>query len=108
MLTLLILITIFISVLLIFVVLLQPGKGDMISGMAGLGGQFNSVLGSRRAADFLTKLTIGLAIGLMALSLITNLFFVGGSSSVDEGKASTEGIKIERPLTPPSNVPPPQ
>ena len=78
MLTLLILITIFISVLLTFVVLLQPGKGDMISGMAGLGGQFNSVLGSRRAADFLTKLTIGLAIGLMALSLITNLFFVGG------------------------------
>lgn len=106
--TLLIIIAILISVLLTFVVLLQPGKGDMISGMAGLGGQFNSVLGSRRAADFLTKLTIGLAFALMAISLITNLFFVGGSVSTDSGKAATEGIKIERPLTPPSNMPPPK
>jgi protein translocase SecG subunit len=108
MLTFLIIIAIFISILLTFVVLLQPGKGDMISGMAGLGGQFNSVLGSRRAADFLTKLTVGLAFALMALSLITNLFFVGNSNTVEEGKAATEGIKIERPLTPPSNMPPPQ
>ncbi len=106
--TFLIILAIFISVLLTFVVLLQPGKGDMISGMAGLGGQFNSVLGSRRAADFLTKLTVGLAFALMALSLITNLFFVGATTSVDDGKAATEGIKIERPLTPPSNMPPPQ
>lgn len=106
--TLLLIIAILISILLTFVVLLQPGKGDMISGMAGLGGQFNSVLGSRRAADFLTKLTIGLAFALMAVSLITNLFFVGGAVSTDTGKAATEGIKIERPLTPPSNMPPPK
>lgn len=107
MLALLMIIVIFASVLLIFVVLLQPGKGDMISGMTGLGGQFNSVLGSRRAAGFLTKLTVGLAFGIMALSLITNLFFVG-SSNVEVGKAATEGIKIEQPLTPPSNIPLPQ
>lgn len=107
MLALLMIIVILASILLIFVVLLQPGKGDMISGMTGLGGQFNSVLGSRRAADFLTKLTVGLAFSIMALSLITNLFFVG-SSNVEERKAATEGIKIEQPLTPPSNIPPPQ
>ena len=107
MLALLMIIGIVASVLLIFVVLLQPGKGDMISGMTGLGGQFNSVLGSRRAADFLTKLTVGLAFGIMALSLITNLFFVG-SSNAEVQKAATEGIKIEQPLTPPSNIPPPQ
>jgi len=107
MLTLLMIITILGSVLLTFVVLLQPGKGDMISGMTGLGGQFNSVLGSRRAADFLTKLTVGLAFGIMALSLITNLFLVS-SSNVEVGKAPTEGVKIEQPLTPPGNVPPPQ
>ena len=107
MLTLLMIIVIFASILLTFVVLLQPGKGDMISGMTGLGGQFNSVLGSRKAADFLTKLTVGLAFGIMALSLITNLFFVS-STNVEAGKAATEGVKIEQPLTPPSNMPPPQ
>lgn len=100
-------IIIFASILLTFVVLLQPGKGDMISGMTGLGGQFNSVLGSRRAADFLTKLTVGLAFGIMALSLITNLFFVT-QNTVQSGKAATEGIKIEQPVTPPSSMPPPQ
>lgn len=107
MLALLMILVLVASVLLIFVVLLQPGKGDMISGMTGLGGQFNSVLGSRRAADFLTKLTVGLAFSIMALSLITNLFFVGNSSA-EVGKAATEGVKIEQPLTPPSNMPPPQ
>ena len=106
MLALMMILGILVSVLLTFVVLLQPGKGDMISGMTGLGGQFNSVLGSRRAADFLTKLTIGLAAAIMIISLFTNLFVVD-SGQQTETKAATEGIKLEQPVTPPSNIPPP-
>lgn len=106
--TLLIIITVLAAILLTFVVLLQPGKGDMITGMTGLGNQFNSVLGSRRATDFLTKMTIGLAFGIMILSLVINLFFVGFSGASNSSKAATEGIHIEQPLTQPANVPPPQ
>lgn len=100
-------IAILVAVLLTFVVLLQPGKGDMITGMTGLGTQFNSVLGSRRAADFLTKMTIGLAFAIMILSLFVNLFFVGFNGNSNVQKAATEGIHIEKPLTQPANVPPP-
>lgn len=106
--TLLMIITVLASILLTFVVLLQPGKGDMITGMTGLGNQFNSVLGSRRATDFLTRMTIGLAFGIMLLSLIVNLFFLGYSGNTEGSKAATEGIHIEQPITQPTNVPPPQ
>lgn len=89
-----------IAVLLILVVLLQPGKGDMISGLGGLGGQFSSVFGSRRAMDFLTKLTIGFAAAVLILSLVTNKFFL----KTDEiQKLPTEGINVSAPAT----VPPP-
>lgn len=92
------------SILLIGAVLIQPGKGDMISGMSGLGGQFNSMLGSRRATDLLTKITIGLAAAIMVFSLLTNLFFVNFETE-DVAKPSTEGRQVEMPA--PGTIPPP-
>lgn len=87
------------SLLLIGVILLQPGKGDMISGMSGLGGTFSNMLGSRRATDMLSKITIGLATTIILLSVITNKFFVGGGS---EGpRPVTEGVVV--PKTVPSS-----
>jgi len=90
-------IMILISLLLIGVVLLQPGKGDMITGMSGLGGTFSNMLGSRRATDLLSKITIGLAAAILILSLVTNKFFVGNTGA--EGpKPITEGAVIPKTI----------
>jgi preprotein translocase subunit SecG len=85
---------IIISVLLVIVILLQPGKGDMISGMSGLTGTFSSMLGSRRAVDLLSKITIGLATAILLLSVVTNKFFL--NNSVITAKPVTEGVAIPR------------
>ncbi len=75
---------IILSLLLIGVILLQPGKGDMISGMSGLGGTFSNMLGSRRATDLLSKITIGLATVIILLTVVTNKFFVGAEQKVQD------------------------
>jgi preprotein translocase subunit SecG len=97
--TFMIILMIILAVLLIGVILLQPGKGDMISGMSGLGGTFSNMLGSRRATDMLSKITIGLATAIIVLSVLTNKFFVGGGT--DGPKPVTEGVVI--PKTVPSS-----
>jgi len=92
--TFLLVLIIFIAVLLITVVLIQPGKGgDMITGMGTIGGSMSSMFGTRKAADLLTKTTIGLAISLMLLVIVTNKFFVG-SQSVETVKPITEGVSV--------------
>jgi preprotein translocase subunit SecG len=53
---------------LIFVVLLQRGKGSDMGAALG-GGSSQTVFGSRGAGNFLTKLTTGAAIGFMLTSL---------------------------------------
>lgn len=97
-----------ISILLALVVLLQPGKGDMLTGLSGLTGQFSSVFGTRRTMDLLSNLTIGLAIAVMVLSLVANMFFVGGEAEAP--KPITEGVEVpaapqqplqDQPLPPP-------
>ncbi|MBM2815473.1 MAG: Protein-export rane protein SecG [Ignavibacteria bacterium] len=93
------------SVLLVLLVLLQPGKGDISSSFGGLTSQFSSILGTRKAADFLTKLTIGFAAGIMFLSLVANLAFVGKIQ--DSARPVTEGIELPAtPATP--NMPAPK
>ncbi len=94
MLTLFTVLMLILSILLIAVVLLQPGKGDMISGMSGLGGQFSNMLGSRRATDVLSKITIGLATSILILSVVTNKFFVGGGQ--DGPRPVTEGVVMPK------------
>lgn len=90
--TFLIILMMIIAVLLIAVVLLQPGKGDMITGMSGLTNTFSSMLGSRRAIDLLSKITISLAVAILLLSVVTNKFFLpkGGV----EIKPVTEGVAV--------------
>lgn len=94
MLVLLTVLMLLLSVLLIAVVLLQPGKGDMISGMGGLGGQFSNMLGSRRATDILSKITIGIAASILLLAIVTNKFFVGGGA--DGPRPVTEGVVMPK------------
>lgn len=103
MLTFISIISIIIAILLIIVVLLQPGKGGTMSaGLGGLTGQFSSMFGTRRAIDFLSKLTIGFAAAIMLLALIANLWFVGGDEDIR--KPITEGAEL--PATNPNPIQP--
>lgn len=76
--TFLILVAVFASILLILVVLIQPGKAEMISGMGGLGGQINNMLGVRTGRNFMQNLTIGLLAAIALLALVVNKVFLPG------------------------------
>jgi len=93
MLTVITVLLLIIAILLIGIVLLQPGKGDMVSGMGTIGGSISNVFGSRRASDLLTKTTIGLAIAMFVLVIFVNKFLVGNRTS-DIPKPLTEGAAI--------------
>jgi preprotein translocase subunit SecG len=58
-----------VSIFLIFVILLQPGKGDAMAAFAGGGGSSNTVFGGRGSVTFLSKVTAWCAIIFMVTSL---------------------------------------
>jgi preprotein translocase subunit SecG len=64
-----------VCILLILMVLLQAGKGGGLSGAFGGMGTAQPFLGARGTVDFLSKLTIYLAIGFMALSLVLSISY---------------------------------
>ena len=60
---------ILVSIFMIFVILLQPGKGEGMGGALGGGGNSNTVFGGRGSVTFLSKVTTGCAIVFMLTSL---------------------------------------
>lgn len=90
------------GLVLIAAVLIQPGKGDMISGLgaSGMGGQFGSMIGMRRAADILVKTTIGVAVFIMVVALLINKGFLPVAEN-NAAKAATQNAEI-----PPISAPP--
>ena len=58
-----------VSIFLIFVILLQPGKGDAMAAFAGGGGSSQTVFGGRGSVTFLSKVTTVCAIIFMITSL---------------------------------------
>lgn len=68
-----------VSVLLIIVVLLQPGKSGDLGSIFG-GGTSDSVFGSAGAVPFLAKVTRGLAVLFMLTSLTLGYFAASGVS----------------------------
>jgi len=105
--TLLILISVFASILLVLVVLIQPGKSEMISGMGGLGGQINSMLGVRTGRNFLQNLTIGLMAAIMVIAIVANKLFLD-HGDVQKGPV-TQGRSIPASSIPNApSVPAPQ
>ena len=93
--TVLIIIT---CVLITLVVLVQNSKGG---GLASGFASSTQVMGVRKTADFLEKLTWGLAIGLVVLSLLAS--FALPKKGEKENKSSLQE-KIEN-YTPPQDMP---
>ncbi len=82
--SLLITLSLIIAVLLIIVVLLQSSKGGGLAGSFGGTGNFGTVFGTRRTADFLSKATWWLGGSLLVLAVLINLFFLPGQTTVDQ------------------------
>lgn len=93
MLPILLILSILTGILIIVLVLLQPGKGDLSATFGGISGQFGSMFGMQRTADFLSKLTKYLAIAMLLLILLTNKFFLGGPK-IEQVKPVTEGASV--------------
>jgi len=98
-------ILIILSFLLVIIVLVQPGKGDMISGISGISGQFNSILGSSAASTVMVKTTWVFAALIAVLILSANVFFVDNGQSSSVIKAPTEGMSVPVNAVP-LNLPP--
>ena len=95
---------ILLGILLIAAVLIQPGKGDMATSMSGFGNQLGSMFGSRRASDLLTKITIGLGLTIMVLSLVANKFLIT-SGGTERAPATLNAEKPVIPSAPVKTVP---
>lgn len=99
--SLLITISIIISVLLTIVVLLQSSKGDGLSGSiagGGAGGGMGAMFGTRRTADFLSKITWWLGGGLLILAVVINLFFVPGQSTLEDRQSIIQSGQQQQAL----------
>ena len=101
--TIVVIIHIIVSFALIFIVLLQHGKGAGIG--AAFGGSSQTVFGSTGAAPFLAKLTAVAAILFMLTSL--GLTFLGRQkeASVMQGVGKPP-VSQPVPAAPPSTAPP--
>ena len=87
--TVLLILFIPVCILLILILLLQAGKGGGLAGAFG-GGGGQTFLGARGAADFLSKLTIYLAISFMLFALILSLTYGTGRGG---GRINIEGAE---------------
>lgn len=81
-----------ITVVLILVVLLQAGRGGGLGTALG-GGSSQSVFGGSGGADFLTKLTQGLAIGFMVCAVY--LAYASAHSGSDRLKSAGDESKAQ-------------
>ncbi|MEK6477901.1 preprotein translocase subunit SecG [Catalinimonas sp. 4WD22] len=74
------------AVLLILVVLSQNSKGGGLSSQFGGAGSSNQMIGVKRTTDLLEKLTWGLAIGLIILTLSSS--FLIDNQTAENGSIS--------------------
>jgi preprotein translocase subunit SecG len=81
-----------VSVVLALVVLVQNSKGG---GLAANFSAPNQIMGVRKTTDFLEKLTWGLAIALVVLSLIATITIHSGrTASVQKNAVNAEQVEL--------------
>ena len=101
----LIVVEVIVSVLLILVILMQSSKGGGLAGTFG-GANVGMVFGVRRTADFLIRGTQVLAALFLIIALVTNIFFLPRSTTVEsvlQRGAPTRGAMT--PQLPPTSAP---
>jgi len=104
--TLLVGLALFCAVLLVLVVLAQNSKGGGLSNQFGGSGASN-LIGVKKTGDILEKLTWGLAIAVMVLTLATNFTNQGAVSTNDElidrakeQQAAPAGMELKKEAAP--------
>jgi preprotein translocase subunit SecG len=102
---LLISIELIVSMLLIVVILMQSSKGGGLAGTFG-GGNAGAIFGVRRTADFLSKMTAGLAVVFILLCLVINVFFLPTSSKATDSVIQRGGPQAVPPPQIPAQAPP--
>ncbi|WKN31135.1 preprotein translocase subunit SecG [Porifericola rhodea] len=88
--TFIISLAIVVAVLLILVVLSQNSKGGGLTSQFGGAGSSNQMIGVKRTTDLLEKLTWGLAIGLIVLTLSSS--FLIETQSAQNGSIGSPNI----------------
>ena len=73
---------IFVAVLLILVVLVQNSKGGGLSSQFG-GNSSNQFMGVQKTNDLLEKVTWTLAISIVLLTMLSNLFISSSDNNID-------------------------
>lgn len=101
--TLLLIIHVLVSLFLIFIVLVQGGKGAELG--AAFGGSSQTLFGGRGAATFLSKLTTIMAVVFMLTSLLLAIASVKKETIIKEPPAVKEKAA---PRGQPTNLPPSQ
>ncbi len=90
--TFVVILILIVSVFLAVVVLVQNSKGG---GLAANFAAPNQIMGVRKTTDFLEKLTWGLAIALVVLSLIATIAIrSGSSSSVQKNAVNADQVEL--------------
>ena len=95
------------ALLMIGVVLLQPGKGDLTATFGGLSSQFGQVFGMQRANNLLGTITKWIAAIILILIIAVNKFFVTPEVQMQQAKPVTEGAKVPTEQVNPNLMPPP-
>ena len=88
---LLVTVHVLVSLFLIFVILLQPGKGDGMGGALGGGGGASSVFGGRGSVTFLSKVTQVCAV----IFMLTSLTLAYRSSHSDSVLRARRNLAVE-------------
>ena len=92
------------ALLLILVVLAQNSKGGGLSSQFG-GGGTSQVMGVKRTGDLLEKMTWGLAIALIVLSLSTHMFLQENIENPGMNSSTLERAEEQTILPPSSTLP---
>lgn len=82
-----------ISILLIVVVLLQPGQKEGLSGGLAAGMAGGAAMGARRTADLLSKTTTILAVLFLGLSVLANFAI----DRTDGTQSTIQQVEMEQP-----------
>ena len=95
-----------VSVLLVAVILLQPGaKGGGLGASFGGGGGANTAFGAQGSAPFLAKLTYYLAAVVMGTSLVIEIVIVKENRSVLDRSVAPLTLAVPKPAVPAAPLP---